>query len=655
MRKSAISCYCQLLPLASQIVARVFPPALLAGAVLIAAAQTTSAQIARVWALDDGTKVIEDELEHPLAGKNLTFDPGAAQISLTAARGETVAFQVIVQGGPQPSRAAVQFDALAPSAGAPLRNAADSQPGALLGRRIDLFLEQYVTIRERSHDLSWAAGAAEPAGFAGKSVPDALIPLASGSAFELPAHLNRAVWIDIYVPPGTAAGVYRGTLAVLAADGKPCPLPGCRLSVELELLDLELPARTTAHTMLWFSGGDPDLDLAPARYLDNPRGDTEAVRRIRLRHFQLARRHRITLFIGKDDAPGDPELAERLTGKAFSRAAGYDGPGEGLGQDIYVIHAYGGTIDGEKEARGWIEWLNQVAPGIEYIYYVKDEPKPDAFPEVNRLAARGAPLPSFTTAPYQPGLDVQVYCADSEHFRVADARAAAAHGRRQWIYNGKRPFAGSFVIDDVAVSPRVNPWIQYRFAIERWFYWESTYYKDTQGGRGNIDVFVQPDNFATRHGDLGNGEGLLFYPGRDRIFPRSDHGLDFPFPSIRLKNWRRGLQDVDYLAMARSRGMGAFVDELLTAMIPLALADELSERDAVPWSESGEDWLRARRLVMQALITGQAPSIPDELRRSYMPRRKKLMLKAGGAAAGAMLLLLVVLFLARRRRGRVPS
>jgi hypothetical protein len=201
---------------------------------------------------------------------------------------------------------------------------------------------------------------------------------------------------------------------------------------------------------------------------------------------------------------------------------------------------------------------------------------------------------------------VDIFCAPSSEYSPKRAAESTRAGKQVWIYNGVRPFTGSFVIDDVAVSTRVNPWIQYKFNIPRWFYWESTYYKDTQGKRGNIDVLKQPINFTNRDGDRMNGDGLLIYPGRDHLFPASDQGLDYPLASIRLKNWRRGIQDVEYLVLAKKAGHQALVERLLRKMLKRALKDETSEGRAVGWPESGEIWLEARRALFAALKTGKA-------------------------------------------------
>jgi hypothetical protein len=179
-----------------------------------------------------------------------------------------------------------------------------------------------------------------------------------------------------------------------------------------------------------------------------------------------------------------------------------------------------------------------------------------------------------------------------------------------WIYNGYAPNTGTFVTDDVAISIRVNPWIQHKYEIPRWFYWEATYYRDPQGGRGHVDVYGNANNFRVGDTDKMNGDGLLMYPGRDFIFPERDLGIDAPLPSFRLKNWRRGIQDVEYLRLLEAAGHTAFADRIVDTLIPRALADETHDGDPVSWPEDGERWLEARRLMFETIVKG-APPVDD--------------------------------------------
>jgi hypothetical protein len=109
---------------------------------------------------------------------------------------------------------------------------------------------------------------------------------------------------------------------------------------------------------------------------------------------------------------------------------------------------------------------------------------------------------------------------------AADAVLAAEPNRRLFSYNGQRPGAGSCATEDDGVALREQPWGQYKKKIDRWFWWEATYYDDNQQGLGSVDLFNSADTFGTTQSDPAygmaggaNGNGVFFYPGTDTMFP----------------------------------------------------------------------------------------------------------------------------------------
>jgi hypothetical protein len=98
-----------------------------------------------------------------------------------------------------------------------------------------------------------------------------------------------------------------------------------------------------------------------------------------------------------------------------------------------------------------------------------------------------------------------------------------------------------------------------------------------------------------------NGDGVLFYPGTDLRYPGDSYGLLGPLASLRLKLWRRGIQDVDYLTMA------AAIDPVRTAEIVDEIIPQVlwelgveSEEDPtyvysdISWSTDPDVWEAAR-------------------------------------------------------------
>jgi hypothetical protein len=150
------------------------------------------------------------------------------------------------------------------------------------------------------------------------------------------------------------------------------------------------------------------------------------------------------------------------------------------------------------------------------------------------------------------------------------------------------------MLDVPATDLRANAWIAMRYGVPRWFYWESTFwFDDNRGGRAverGFDPFVVAETFHNADGDHANGDGILVYPGTQGR-GMTDYGVATLFPSVRLKNLRRGIEDAGYIALARVSDPERTA-ALLRRVIPRALA---FAGDRVAWPERARDWLDARR------------------------------------------------------------
>ncbi len=116
-------------------------------------------------------------------------------------------------------------------------------------------------------------------------------------------------------------------------------------------------------------------------------------------------------------------------------------------------------------------------------------------------------------------------------------------GRKFGIYNGFSPGMGAVVSDADAVEFRVMPWIVWKYNIDQYFYWSTTFWT-------KLDVFENPLTYEDRI----NGDGTFLYPGQDAVFPDQDRHLAGPLSSVRAKNWRRGAQDFEYMWLAKTDG-----------------------------------------------------------------------------------------------------
>jgi hypothetical protein len=187
---------------------------------------------------------------------------------------------------------------------------------------------------------------------------------------------------------------------------------------------------------------------------------------------------------------------------------------------------------------------------------------------------------------------------------AAQARSA---GKKVWAYNGSRPQTDAFFTDTEAVAPRANAWIASMAGIERWFYWETTFwFDDDNGGQGAYDPFATGETFHNSDGDWCEGDGVLLYPGTQASpFASSSAGFNGVFASIRLKNLRRGVQDAGYLALARAADP-AKADAIAKTLLPKILTDA-SGGSPVSWSQAGKPWFDARKALVELIPKEAAP------------------------------------------------
>jgi hypothetical protein len=197
----------------------------------------------RVGATGDGTKLAPAP---PLPGASRAWDPLTRTVRLEGALGETVAFQLVLDGGREGLREVrVERGEL---------RGAERRIGA---SAVEAFLVGYLRVTGTPESKIVTGGPGEYA--------DPLIPLEDPDApgrdvaqpFAVPPGRLQPVWVDVAIPSEVVAGTYEGTLRVSAA-GQP-PL---RVAVRLVVWGFRLPE--TSHLAAW-------IPLYTGRLLRGPR------------------------------------------------------------------------------------------------------------------------------------------------------------------------------------------------------------------------------------------------------------------------------------------------------------------------------------------------------------------------------------------------
>lgn len=520
---------------------------------------------------------------------------------------------------------------------------------------------------------------------ANKFYPDIAVPLEAVGLFDIAAKTNQSIWVDVYIPKNASAGVYKGNVTVSyeltsrrgdEGTGERGEEATRRRSdevtkketktipVELEVLPFELPDVPSAKTMVYYSDEHindrylgkkwpvrKELDFATAKFMDT----------VWINHHKLAHRHKISLIDGgiglnMDYLQQFPDQktflwVDVLKGTAFTTDKGYEGPGVNTSSGIYSIGTYGafnvkGSWNPEDEPSVWkecdrvVRWFKKVLPDVEYFIYLYDEPKSEKFTTIQRWAqwikenpGPGNRLRTLVTSnlpkvkKYMPSVDIGFSDWGDTAVWKPIVEAYLKEEIEYWAYNGWRPSTGSFATEDDGIALRVIGWTQFKHKIGRWFYWQSTCYRNPSHVKLETNVFRTAWTFGRKgdkphpkYGETGhnysNGDGVLFYPGTETRFPEDNYGLPGPIASLRLKLWRRGIQDVDYLTMAHKIAPQA-VDALVQKMIPKVLwevgvtnpKDPTYVHTDISWSTDPDVWEAARRELANIIMSAQGSKL----------------------------------------------
>jgi hypothetical protein len=634
---------------------------------LLTSIKPAFSQTINIWANEGGDKVAREEMR-ATANSSAVINSvwNGTSINLFAARNEVVAAYLVLEAPSGAQNVSVTLPELNGPGGVKLssRSSVGDEVFSWTGREIELFYVRYLQIKglsrtgyewyyderhvpERFRRPYTERGIAVPGtGWLDRTdhdrfYPDIAVPQELVPQWNIAANTNQGIWIDIYIPKSSPPGLYQGTLQIKVAGNSIRMVP-----VQLVVHKLTLPDIPSSKSMVYLEERNINMRFVGRRDVNPSDVEFPYSSFVRDQFFKLAHRHKISLidnnlFSGLDQPV--PEWIPRLSGFLFMPINGYEGPGENTGNNVFSIGSYGAwqtNWSGDDpfamqfHTQAWENWFSQHFPGTERFIYLSDESSD--FVRTERLA-QNSRVNSFATAPLplavtqMPSLKIiasTIFVGITEQWENALAIWKQDPSHKFYMYNGHRPASGTFLTEDDGVSPRQVPWAQYKKGIDRWYIWESTYYNDTAWGTGETPLFDQAKTFGadgTPHFELGltssqysNGDGVLFYPGTDRVFPSQSYGVDGPFASLRLKLWRRGIQDVDYLTFAAQLNP-ALTKQIVDQMIPKVLweygvaepSDPTYQYTDISWSTNPDVWENARA-ELACIIDSAIPTRPGD-------------------------------------------
>lgn len=454
---------------------------------------------------------------------------------------------------------------------------------------------------------------------------DALIPFHVanwGAGFAVPAGRNQAVWIDVKVPKNLPAGVYAGKLTVTADRARPA-----QAKLVLTVWDFDIPDKLNARA----EGPFYKWTIAPAF---GAGANSERGLALERQYFRLSRQHRMIAYVydtwPKATGSGldikidwsfhDKRFGPYLDGSAFddklpiehwnvpvdtywpsSRGWADSKPELYYGRLEKVLRQY----DEHFRQKGW-------DPRMYVFFQGLDEPSRQAqFVKIKKLAdtlhrasKRIKMRHDFYTAFGNPepllkyfGDSIDIWCISGCFYPVKLLQAEQAKGKEVWFYQGSAPWIGSEGLDNEALGLRTWAWIGWKYRVDCWHNWCAGRWKDSE------NIFLYPQNGRTRQAWRPNSNGVMMYPG-------SYFGVDEIFPSIRLKAYRRGNTDYEYMLLLKKLGAGGQADRIVNSIIRKALGEAGNNTALIgkfgDWSHDPDQWERARAKLAEAILKAKA-------------------------------------------------
>jgi hypothetical protein len=426
------------------------------------------------------------------------------------------------------------------------------------------------------------------------NIPDPLIPLVdpytganAGQPFDVAKSNNQPIFVDVYVPSGTVAGTYTGSISVTGNGSQTVAVP-----LSVTVWDIDLPDQTTVtayfrmstDAFIEYYAGIADCEGSSCYLAEN----TQAMTVVK-RYEEMAHSHRIDVgqpwlespvdgcTLPTDWTSYDAVLAPYMNGSYFSDGV----PSSRFDAPFTPGQTYG--IDGDCDqaqytalSSAWAAHLKANGWFGKVLVYAYDEPEPSNYPQIVQDSSwlqAGDPdwkahvidtvAPTTTTAStLNPALGVYVvnlpdydaWDMNGDWYGRSNWPSLLSQGIQLWFYESNSvvppyPTFASNTMD--GLEPVMAMWGSWYEKATGFLYWDVSAWNDKDPWGPEIDYGM-------------TGDGVLVYPGNHAgslapIGSPSGVAIDGPIPSYRLKMIRNGLQDWALFVLADQKGLTSAV------------------------------------------------------------------------------------------------
>lgn len=470
--------------------------------------------------------------------------------------------------------------------------------------------------------------------------PDALIPIdAAMTAGELKvnANQNAALWVTVYVPAETPAGVYEGTFRLTVENGT------MDIPVQVTVNDYTLPEAFTGQTLFSWR-----YDRVGAGELDSSVEMMETYYEFFLDYGISLQSLPLESMTHEEVIDALEKYYDRLTTYTIQPEPGIV-PGGGTvapksKEMIYAIASISGpeknyfdkamlyVVDepklGEADTRAYVmsmighvdnmlqECVDAIAADTtgKYDTFKSIEGWENSILNIPNVMPMTADVGDFLiknaeNAEIKEIMEaLNTICPTFDVYNAQDAEKLIALCKENGIENiwwygcvgPKAPYGNYHIGDKNLLAPRTCSWVQARYGIEGNLYWDAAAYTDEAPMYADqfIDVYTAP--FRGTHANFPAGDGCLAYPG-------AAYGVYGPLPSVRLMSIRDGMEEMEMLLALKQHYIeleDQYGEDFDAQTAIASLVDMVSYNGSALYAdgESGLDFTSVRASLIDSLV-----------------------------------------------------
>ena len=436
------------------------------------------------------------------------------------------------------------------------------------------------------------------------SFPDALLPLEAADAHGenmIATGENGALWVTVYIPKETKAGVYEGEF-ILAVDGE-SGKELVNVPVSLEVFDYTLTDERNARTLFSW------------RYERVAAGELDGSLEMMKKYYEFFQDYRISLqslplgtLSGEEYVENVETYYDELSSYSILSHVGTTSIGSFLLNNKEVVKeqilsiAAASTADKNLFDKAMIYFIDEPDPRdankralavaqikeldailqecVDYIV-TDDSGIYTAFKKMAGWRTSILEIPKIIPLSHWDYIiankelagvkeflgAMNCLCPNFNSFREALAQDVIdllkEYDIRMWWYGcagPKAPGPNYHLGNDNLLSSRSVSWMQSKYGVEGNLYWDAAAYTDEASEYFNEYVNVYESPYRSSRGIWPAGDGFLTYPG-------AAYDVYGPIPSLRLMSIRDGMEEYEILqdiesAYEESKGVSAATSEM---------------------------------------------------------------------------------------------